>query len=163
ATGEVQMMLSDRFVWGVAYSPDGGRVVIGGAGGGGPGFDPPQGPGPWPAPRGGGPGGVRPPRRPGARAPARRGGISACGARARRVMIWDAMSGQEVLTLRGHTAMVASLAFSPDGRRLATGGTHHVVRVWDATPVEEPSRSVVRTLGHTSLLFKLAFSPDGKR
>ena len=36
------------------------------------------------------------------------------------VKVWDAATGQEMLTLKGHTA-VYSVAFSPDGRRIARG------------------------------------------
>ena len=36
------------------------------------------------------------------------------------VKVWDAGTGQETLTLKGHTELVASVAFSPDGRRLAS-------------------------------------------
>jgi WD40 repeat protein len=34
--------------------------------------------------------------------------------------VWDAASGQELLTLRGHNGHVYSVAWSPDGKRLAT-------------------------------------------
>jgi WD40 repeat protein len=41
------------------------------------------------------------------------------------VRIWDAGTGQEVLTLRGHAGAVQSVAFSPDGRLLASADNHH--------------------------------------
>jgi WD40 repeat protein len=50
------------------------------------------------------------------------------------VKVWDATSGQETLTLKGHTAWVLSVAFSADGQRLASASADESVKVWDATP-----------------------------
>ncbi len=46
--------------------------------------------------------------------------------------IWDAESGQEILTLRGHTNDVFSVSWSPDGRRLASGSVDNTLTIWDA-------------------------------
>lgn len=62
-------------------------------------------------------------------------------------------------TLPGHTEAVLSIAFSPDGRRLATGSGDATVRLWDID-TETP----IQTLrGHTHWILALAWSPDGKR
>jgi WD40 repeat protein len=54
----------------------------------------------------------------------------------RTAKVWDAQSGAEVLTLKGHTARVRSAWFSPDGSRIVTGSHDNTARVWDAGPVE---------------------------
>jgi len=60
-------------------------------------------------------------------------------------------------TLAGHTDWVYSVAFSPDGKLLASGSSDSTVKLWDAATWQ-----VVRTLsGHTYTVMSVAFSPDG--
>src|SRR5262249_54439614 len=53
------------------------------------------------------------------------------------VRVWDTVTGQEALSLKGHTGTVTSVAFSPDGKRLASADSTGRVKVWDATPLPE--------------------------
>lgn len=67
-------------------------------------------------------------------------------------------NAQAPVELKGHTALVYSLAFSPDGKLLATAGFDNLVKLW-----EFPSGKEARTLtGHTGPVYCVAFSPDGK-
>jgi WD40 repeat protein len=53
------------------------------------------------------------------------------------VKVWDAQTGEELLTFKGHTLRVSSVAFSPDGHWLASNAPDGKVNIWDATPLAE--------------------------
>lgn len=71
--------------------------------------------------------------------------------------IWDAATGKELKTLRGHRDILISAAYSPDGRRLITGSRDGTVKVWDATTGDE-----LLTLRAGSPVTGVVFGPDGK-
>ena len=56
------------------------------------------------------------------------------------VKVWDAATGQEALTLRGHTGWVRTVAFSPDGRASPRPATIATVKVWDVATGQEVAR-----------------------
>ena len=71
--------------------------------------------------------------------------------------VWDAGTGQLLHDLRGDTGGVWSVAWSPDGTRLLTGGGG--VRVWDAG-----TGQLLHDLrGDTGAVRSVAWSPDGTR
>ena len=51
--------------------------------------------------------------------------------------VWDARSGAEILSLKGHTELVSSVSWSPDGSRIATASWDNTARVWDARSIAE--------------------------
>jgi WD40 repeat protein len=65
---------------------------------------------------------------------------------------------RQLATLEGHTAGVLAVAFSPDGKRLASGDAKGVVKVWDRRSL----RATLSLRGHTAAVRAVAFSPDGK-
>jgi WD40 repeat protein len=69
---------------------------------------------------------------------------------------WPA--GRNFTTFSGATDTPRGVAFSPDGRTLATGLLDGIVKLWDVASGQE-----LRSLsGQTKAVFGLAFSPDGK-
>ena len=53
------------------------------------------------------------------------------------VMVWDALTSQELLTLDGNNGPSNDLAFDPDGYRLAGRGRDGMLKIYDTTPLPE--------------------------
>jgi len=64
----------------------------------------------------------------------------------------------ELVMQTGHTDWVESVAFSPDGKTLASGSDDETIKLWDV-----PTGTLLRSIEHTSRVLLVAFSPDGKR
>jgi WD40 repeat protein len=74
------------------------------------------------------------------------------------VEVWDVKAGKRRATMAGHTALVTSLALSPDGQTLASGDAAGAVKLWDPQVGQE--RLSLR--GPDDGVADLRFSPDGQ-
>ncbi len=75
------------------------------------------------------------------------------------LLIWDSASGQLLGQSRSHSQVIANLALSPDGTRLATAS-------WDGTSVimDSVTGDVLKGFfRHTDKVWGVSYSPDGKR
>jgi WD40 repeat protein/tRNA A-37 threonylcarbamoyl transferase component Bud32 len=78
---------------------------------------------------------------------------------------WDTTNGEPSLVLRGHTSVPRRVAFSPDGKRLASGDGEAlrsdtgVVKIWDTTTGAE----LMTLTGHTDAIAGVAFHPRSQR
>lgn len=83
----------------------------------------------------------------------------ASGSNDTTVRVWDAATGDLLLSAEGHKARVCSVAWSPDGRRLASGSEDRTVRVLDAANGD----LLLQCDGHKGTVRSVTWSPDGLR
>ena len=65
----------------------------------------------------------------------------------------------EIHNLQGHTDVVQSVAYSPDGKYIVSGSDDKTIRVWDATTGETVAGSFQK---HTEGVNSVTYSPNGK-
>ncbi len=80
-------------------------------------------------------------------------------AAANSIHIYDARTYKALIVLAEHTDSVLAVAFSPDGKRLISGGLDKTVRLWDT----ETGRLRRVREEHTAPVNTVAFSANGKR
>src|SRR5262249_39676420 len=76
------------------------------------------------------------------------------------VRFWEAAPEVTLPVLAGHTSYVYPVAYSPDGRWIASGDWDHAVRLWDAATGEARATLPHPDPGYVRVL---AFTPDGTR
>jgi WD40 repeat protein len=73
------------------------------------------------------------------------------------VCLFDIETREQMASMKGHTSDVWTVAFSPDGSRIASGSQDNSVCIWDA----QTGKEMHRLNGHTNAVRSVAFSPDG--
>jgi WD40 repeat protein/predicted Ser/Thr protein kinase len=76
-----------------------------------------------------------------------------------RIGIFDTSSGQERANWAAGQGQILALAFSPDGKRLASGGDERVIRIWDAAT----GKPLTECWGHWGKVLSIAFGLDASQ
>jgi WD40 repeat protein len=74
------------------------------------------------------------------------------------VFVWNADTGETLTTYTEHSENARALAWSPDGRFIASGGGDQSVRIWEALS----GKTLLTLRGHQESVTTVAWSPDGR-
>ena len=75
------------------------------------------------------------------------------------INLWNLRTGEQLLSLKGHTSAILKMDFSPDGERLVSASRDHTLKLWDVST----GRELGTLVGHTDEVISVDFSPDGRR
>ncbi|OJV88160.1 MAG: hypothetical protein BGO39_08165 [Chloroflexi bacterium 54-19] len=91
------------------------------------------------------------------------GGVSYYPDTDNAIRLWDTTTknAAPILTLTGHFEPVQALAFSPDGKQLASGSYDRTIRLWDLSTGKQTAEFKGKVPEYFRF-YTLAFSPDGK-
>jgi hypothetical protein len=85
--------------------------------------------------------------------------LALCTSQQGRITLFSPTTGKETQLVGEHGCVIPCLAFHPNGKQVATGGTDHTIRLWDLTAANQS-----RTLGgHTAPIDRLIYDRDGQR
>ena len=80
---------------------------------------------------------------------------------------WNGIQGMQVLTRPSHSKYVATVAWSPDGTCITSGGWDKTVQVWNARTGEKVITKIITKIitykGHSRFVCAVTWSPDGMR
>jgi RNA polymerase sigma factor (sigma-70 family) len=74
------------------------------------------------------------------------------------VLVWDSTNEKKLVTLKTDQGAVLGVAFSPDGKTLATAGRDNTIGLWDAAT----GKQITLLRGHDAPVTAVLFSPDGR-
>jgi len=75
-----------------------------------------------------------------------------------QLQLWDVTTGQEIASLKGHGRAVTKVAFSRDGKLVATSSNDNVITIWDIASQHE----LKSLTGHSATIESMDFSPDNR-
>ena len=75
------------------------------------------------------------------------------------MQVWNATNGSKASSYRGHEGWVRAIAWSPDGKRIASTSEDKAVQIWEVAK----GKQIATYRGHTDWVDIVMWSPDGKR
>lgn len=75
------------------------------------------------------------------------------------VKVWDSGTGRRLLLLNGHSKGTRCVAFSPNGKYIASGGMEGTIKIWNY----DTGKELLTLAGHGGLVDNVTFSPDSQR
>jgi WD40 repeat protein len=77
----------------------------------------------------------------------------------REVQVWNVIDGSKASSYRGHEGWVRAIAWSPDGRRIASTSEDKAVQIWEVAK----GKQIATYHGHADWVGIVMWSPDSKR